>query len=148
MQKFIALSKEYLGLHAVLCDLPSNYREIFGLYEKATLKNQQGFYPIHRIAACLKIANMLARMVSCGFVGYITDGASFELDESKSDKGKENNSAAFIGVRPMDASSWAMKAWDCGVEYLTLSDQAASVATMASIYSRLGFKVYFLSLMH
>jgi hypothetical protein len=141
MQKIITLSEKHPSLHAVLCDLPTYYRDVFELYEKAKSPSQQGFYPIHRISACLKIADMLARMYKNGFVGYITDGAAFEIEVFVGGReGAASSTTSYIGVRPMDASTWVMKAWDCGVEWLSIADQAASVATMAAIYSRIGFK--------
>lgn len=44
------------------------------------------------------------------------------------------------GVSRPDISSWLMKAWGSGVEYLTPSDQIWTATSIASVYGLLGYK--------
>lgn len=89
-------------------------------------------------------------MYTSGFVGYLTEGAAFPFFEPTGKKDQPTGSdrdksllksSHFIGVSPMDVSSWVMKAWDGGLDYLSINDQTCCVTNMASIYHRIGFKV-------
>ncbi|KAJ3122079.1 hypothetical protein HK098_003143 [Nowakowskiella sp. JEL0407] len=51
------------------------------------------------------------------------------------------------GATKSDVSSWLMKAWSCGVEYLSVSDQVWCCSTIAAMYGELGYRrkhAYFL----
>ncbi|KAI8907040.1 TRAPP II complex [Powellomyces hirtus] len=45
-----------------------------------------------------------------------------------------------LGASRADVSSWAMKAWGLGIEYLTLSDQIRCVTAIATAYALVGHR--------
>ncbi|KAJ3160687.1 hypothetical protein HDU86_000446 [Geranomyces michiganensis] len=45
-----------------------------------------------------------------------------------------------LGCSRVDVSSWAMKAWGLGIEYLTLSDQIRCVTAITTAYALVGFR--------
>ncbi|KAJ1562237.1 Trafficking protein particle complex subunit 9, partial [Nowakowskiella sp. JEL0078] len=44
------------------------------------------------------------------------------------------------GVSRSEISSWVMKAWASGIEYLNVADQIWCVTTMAAVYASIGYK--------
>ncbi|KAJ3281136.1 hypothetical protein HK104_000185 [Borealophlyctis nickersoniae] len=44
-----------------------------------------------------------------------------------------------LGATRADASSWIMRAWSSGMEYLSVSDQVWCVTRIASVYGQLGY---------
>ncbi|TPX66055.1 hypothetical protein SpCBS45565_g04757 [Spizellomyces sp. 'palustris'] len=45
-----------------------------------------------------------------------------------------------LGTSKVDVSTWVMRAWASGVEYLTLSDQIGCVTSISTAYAQIGYK--------
>ncbi|KAI9193335.1 TRAPP II complex [Polychytrium aggregatum] len=146
----------------LLAEIPDRYREIVNLYEKASQPGAPGYYPLLQISACLKVAYFLTAMCRNQFQGTVPNGAGVSLtyegkgvaeaggsrvglQNAMMMPGAANPSDRIVlnggvGASRVDVSTWLMRAWDLGLEYLTVADQIHSVATMAAVYSLLGYK--------
>lgn len=67
-----------------------------------------------------------------GVSGTAAVGASAEKDRIILQGG--------LGASRVDVSSWVMKAWASGIEYLTLSDQIMCVTAIATVYAQIGYR--------
>ena len=121
------------------------------MYDKS-LQPTLGCYPFLTITALLKVAKLLAEMVRFNFKELVAGGAGVPLPETVTKMMSGNvvveavaslgqgSTAQAAAVTKMDVSSWIMKSWATGIEFLTLQDQFFVVSRMAASYAIVSWK--------